>query len=72
MFMSQCLNHTKEKFRIWDPDTNFVHLSCEIVWTGRINIVSMQQMLEGPITTSILENKNNNEINYETNNEKKK
>jgi hypothetical protein len=65
------LNHTGDKFRIWDPDTERVHLSHDIIWTGRIYFDSKQKVLEGPFIHPILENKNNNKINNETENERK-
>jgi hypothetical protein len=71
MFVGCCLNHEGDTVRIWVPDTKRVHLSCDIVWIGRIYFGSMQKMLEGPFIHPILKNKNNNEINDEISDERK-
>jgi hypothetical protein len=71
MFARYCLNHAGDTFRMWEPYTKHVHLSRGIMWTGRMYFDSMQKMLEGPFIHPILKNKNNNEINDETSNEKK-
>jgi hypothetical protein len=36
MLVSYCLNHAGDTKRVWDPDIKHVHLSCKIVWTGRL------------------------------------
>jgi hypothetical protein len=69
MFVGYCLNHARDTVRMWDPDTKRVHLSRNIVWTGRMYFDSMQKMLEGPFIHLILKNKNNNEISDEINDE---
>jgi hypothetical protein len=69
MFVGHCLNHAGDTVRMWDPDTKRVHLSHDIVWTGRMYFDSMQKMLEGPFIHPNLKNKNNNEINDEISDE---
>jgi hypothetical protein len=71
MLVGYCLNHAGDKFRMWDPDIKRVHLSCDIVWTGRMYFDSMQKILEENFTHPILENNNNDDINGEKNNKKK-
>jgi hypothetical protein len=71
MFVGYCLNHAGDTVRMWDPDTKRVHLSRDIMWTGRMYFDSMQKMLEGPFIHSSLKNENNDEINDEIINEKK-
>jgi hypothetical protein len=40
------LNHARDVFRMWDPDTKRVHLSRDIVWTERMYFDSMQKCLK--------------------------
>jgi hypothetical protein len=44
-----CLNHAGDTFRMWDPDTKRVHLSQDIVWTGRMYFGKSQSTIEGPL-----------------------
>jgi hypothetical protein len=69
MFVGYFLNHAGDTVRMWDPDTKRVHLSRDILWTGRMYFDSMQKTLEVPFIHPILKNKNNNEINDEVNDE---
>jgi hypothetical protein len=47
MFVGYCLNNARDTVRIWDPDTKRVHLSREIVWTGRMYFYRMKKCLKG-------------------------
>jgi hypothetical protein len=49
MFVGYCLNHAGDKFRMWDPDTKRVHLSQDIVWTGKMYFGNSQSTIEGPL-----------------------
>jgi hypothetical protein len=49
MFVGYCLNHAGDTFRMWDPDTKRVHLSRDIVWTGKMYFNTYQSTIEGPL-----------------------
>jgi hypothetical protein len=49
MFVGYCLNHAGNTFRMWDPDTKRVHLSRDIVWTGKMYFNTYQSTIEGPL-----------------------
>jgi hypothetical protein len=49
MFVGYCLNHAGDTFRLWDPDTKRVHLSQDIVWTGKMYFNTYQSTIEGPL-----------------------
>jgi hypothetical protein len=48
-FVGYCLNHAGDTSRMWDPDTKRVHLSRDIVWTGRMYFGGSQLSIEGPL-----------------------
>jgi hypothetical protein len=54
MFVGYCLNHTGDTFRMWDPDTKRVHLSRDIIRTGRMYFDCMQKCLKGRVCIQFL------------------
>jgi hypothetical protein len=58
MFVGYCLNHAGDTFRMWDPDTKRVHLSQDIVWTGKMYFKGLLQRLESPFFNDLEDSPN--------------
>jgi hypothetical protein len=53
MFVGYCLNDAGNTFRICDQDTKRVHLSWDIIWTGKMYFSGTQQIIAMPFIPNI-------------------
>jgi hypothetical protein len=63
MFVGYCFNQAGDTFRMWYPDTKLVHLSHDIVWTGRMYFDSMQKCLKGLLNIQFLKTRTTMKLN---------